>query len=618
MNCAARVGLALLLALPVRGLAAPPRPISASSEAVASSGGKHLAANAFDGLLSTGWAEGELGDGNGAWLELRFDKPVDVESISIFPGWLGGSDREIREYGRPKLVTLSFEVASGEPVVKQERLLDPGESGPLRHDVAISVPQARAVRITFDEVLAGGLYSDTFVSEVAVNLVDGKPVPAVSDVTGWLASEAGLAAAEKSRTEAIAMYDAISGSEFGDRDKLRVLMEWAADGAPYLRERVARVTPGFRVQPLQPDKTAIEALLKLKDSNAIPAIERAALRVTGSLADDLRRRAKLFDAYQELLGGGGRNIPPWGQEGFGKGALRSLGEPLDIVADGYGALYVADVGNNRVQRFGLESGVTDRQWGAAEPGVTDVWFTRKREAYASGSMPGEEPGSFTNPVDLAVVPGKEGDRLLVLDARGRITVIEPDDSIGHVQKITTDMGIGSGAGGEGHIVTTKGKAIAIYGNEGFVWDLEDWTELGRFTLEDGVPTSAVAFKNGKLGLVYGPKLVLYSTDGFRHGDVIGESLGEGYQDWAVTLDERGKLWAVLDTGRVVKFKKPGKVDYSVKLGTYSFENPRIAVFADNVFVTEGDRIVHADALDLLAKEAAGVAGDGTLQIPEDE
>ena len=78
------------------------------------------------------------------------------------------------------------------------------------------------------------------------------------------------------------------------------------------------------------------------------------------------------------------------------------------------------------------------------------------------------------------------------------------------------------------------------------------------------------------------------------------------------------LRAVLDTGRVVKYKKPGKLDYSVTVGEYALLNPRIAAFADNVFITERDRILHADALDLLAKERAGVPGSGTLGVPDDE
>ncbi|MEQ1507653.1 MAG: hypothetical protein ABMB14_35815, partial [Myxococcota bacterium] len=325
------------------------------------------------------------------------------------------------------------------------------------------------------------------------------------------------------------------------------------------------------------------------------------------------RRAKLFDAYQELLGGGGRNQPPWGSEGIAKGALRGLGEPLDVVADSYGGLYVCDTGNNRVQRFGVETGVVDKVWGAPEGGVTDVWFTGTRDAYASGSAPGEADGQFVNPVDLALVPGKDGDAVLVLDAHGRITTIDPNGNVASVRKLTFTEGISAG---EGHILYNKGKVVVVWGNEGVVLSQSDGEELGRFELEDGVPSSAVIFPNGKIGLVYGSKLILYSTDGFRHGDLLGDSLGGGFESWAVTFDERGKLWAVLDTGTVVKFKKPGKVDYTVSVGEYSWDVPRLAVFGDHVFVTEHDRILHADALDLHQKEEAGQTGSGQLEIPE--
>jgi hypothetical protein len=593
--------------------AAPKGPVSASSEAVSDGGARHAAADAFDGLLSTGWAEGDLGDGVGAWLELKFPSPVDVESVSIFPGWLGGADREIREYGRPKVVTITIETA-GEPVVQQERLLDPGERGPLRHDAKIHAPGAKSIKISLDEVVAGGLYSDTFIAEVAVNLVAGAPVPAVGDVATWAASDAGTKAAEAQRTTVAAMYDKIKAAEFGDDPSFDQLQSWASDGAPYLRDRVAKVPQGFKLAALTPDKSAIEALLKLKDSNAIPAIERASLRVTGSLAADLQRRAKFFDAYQELLGGGGRNIQPWGQEGFAKGALRSLGEPLDVAVDHYGKLYVADTGNNRVQRFSVDTGVVEQVWGAGDPGVTEKWFGGTRDAYASGATPGDKDGEFFDPVDLALVSGKDGDSILVLDASARITTIDPNGKIGHVQKLDGIEGsISAGVGGEGHVVVTGKKVVAIWGNQGFVYELADWTDAGKFTLEDGSPTSAVGLPGNKIGLVYGNKLVAYSIDGFRHGDILGGALGRGFQDWAVTLDDRGKLWAVLDTGVVAKFKKPGKVDYTVKVGEYSLDVPRIAVYDDHVFITDHDRILHEDALELKAKAEAGQTGSGLLE-----
>jgi hypothetical protein len=210
-------------------------PISASSEASGTDGSKRTAGLAFDGLLSTGWAEGDLGDGAGAWLEVRFAQPTDLATISIFPGYLGGADREIREYGRPKLVTVKVETA-GEPVVKQERLLDPGERGPFRHDVALPVTKAKSVRLTIDEAFPGGLYSDTYISEVAINLTGGAPPPqAVVDAVSWLVSDPGKKASEAQRDAAIALFDKVHDSPVGDSDSLKILMNWASDGAPFAR-----------------------------------------------------------------------------------------------------------------------------------------------------------------------------------------------------------------------------------------------------------------------------------------------------------------------------------------------------------------------------------------------
>ncbi|MCA9492684.1 MAG: hypothetical protein KC621_22275 [Myxococcales bacterium] len=593
----------------VSALAAPAGP-RASSEMVDGDKVKHTAALAFDGLLSTYWAEGVEGDGAGQWIELKFDKPTDVSSISLFPGYLGGANREIREYGRPKLVTITLEVPGGEPVTRQERLLDPGEEGPLRHDVAISAPGATSMRITIDESFAGGLYGDVVLAEVAVNFVGGATPPAVQQVNDWLTSPDGAAAANAQREAAIALFDQISGAEFGDRESFRTLLGWTADGAPYLRDKVAKLPWGFRMHALQPDKTSIEALLKLKDSNAIPAIERASLRVTGALAEDLARRAKLFLAYQDLLGAKVRNMPPWGKTGIAQGALRGFGVGLDIAADQWGHVYVADTGNHRVQRFGADAGVVDRVWGSEQADVTDVWFDRRREPYASGAAPGEENGQFSNPASLAVVGGKAGDTVFVLDALGRLTEIGPEGAVVRVVKVPAEGAVGPD---EAHVVANAKVVVVLMASEGFVYERKTWEEPERFELKEGPAAGAVLFSNTKLGLRYDDHLILYSTDGFRHGDLLGDTLGAGFEGWDATLDERGKLWVVLDTGTVIKYKKPGKVAFAVDVGEYSFELPRIAVFDDRVFITERDRILHADALGLLEK---GDAGSGNLEIGE--
>jgi hypothetical protein len=589
----------------------------ASSEGVGTDGTRHTAARAFDGLFSTGWAEGDMGDGEGAWLELRFDRPIDLGSISIFPGWLAGMNREIKEYGRPKLLTVTVQTAK-EPFVKQERLLDVGYEGPMRHDVLLDVAGARSVRITLDDVYTGGLYSDTFIAEVAINLLAG-PVPSsVTDLKTWMTSDAGLKAGESQRTKAIAKFDAITGADFGDRDALRDLMAWASDGAPYLRERASRVPAGFRLSAVEPDKTSVEALLKLKDSNAIPAIERASLRTTGKMSEDLRRRARLFDAYQEVLGGGGRNVVPWGQTGIGKGELKGLEEPLDVAVDEFGGVYIADLGNNRVVRFSATNGVVEQMWGNAVPGVAEAWFGRKRDGYASGASPGTELGQFTNPVDLALVPDRGSQGVLVLDASARVTYIDPGGKFAWAKDLPAQGKLSPGVGGSGHVLYTGGKVVVLYGDEGFVYSFGNWTELHRFELKEGAPSSAVAFKDGQLGLVYQDKLILYSQDGFRLGDILGDSLGEGYQDWAVTVDEKGKLWAILDTGELVKFKKPGKVAFRVPLAKYSLPAPRISVFDDLVYVTSKDKILHADALELLEGQNSGDKASGLLEVAPTE
>src|SRR5690606_5056940 len=126
--------------------------------------------------------------------------------------------------------------------------------------------------------------------------------------------------------------------------------------------------------------------------------------------------------------------------------------------------------------------------------------------------------------------------------------------------------------------------VILWGNQGFVYSLTG-DELGRFPIADGVPSGAVAFKNGKLGLIFGQELVLYGLDGFRHGGVLRGALGKGFESWDVTLDEEGKLWAVTDKGTLTKFKSPGKVEFTVQLDAFSLQVPRLDVYDGLAFIT---------------------------------
>ncbi len=615
--CVARVRHVAWVGVLLAGAAHAGSP-RASSELRSDDGVRHGAALAFDGLLGTGWAEGEMGDGTGAWLELPLDREVEVRSISIWPGNMALGARSLREYGRPRKVTVTLSGA-GDEVSVESVLLDPGERGPLRHDIEIE-GKARKIRIDLDEVRPGGIYNDTFIAEVAVNFTQGEAPGTVDRLRAWLDSDRGKAALEKNREEVIALYEKVKAEEEGYAEAFKELMDRAGDGAPFLRRQVVSLVPaGFRVSALPPDEVAVEALLKLKDSNAIPAIERAALRSRGPEARRLRAQVEVFHAYQDLVGGGRFNIPPWGSTGWEKGALQGRGEPLSIEVDRYGDLYVADTANNRVQKFG-PNGVVAQQWGHPEPGIVSRWFTDSAvTAYVAGSQPGEKEGEFSTPVDLARIPTKDGDRIGVLDARGWVTIIDESGGIAAHFKAPVEAGIIPGVGGEGHLEYTPkggGKLAVVWGNEGWVFSL-DGEELGHFDLEDGSPSGAVMLKNGKLGLIYGPQLVMYSLDGFRHGDLMRGALGEGFESWDIAVDHRGKYWAVTDKGELFKLKRPGVVDYKVQVSEVSLTNPRLAVLDDVAYITNDDEIQRVDALELKAKQELAEAEAAAVAAPPD-
>lgn len=598
------LSLATLLATPA--LAGSPR---ASSYLRDSDNVRHTADRAFDGLLSTGWAEGEDGMGDGSTLELPLDVPTPIESVSLWPGNLAKGKRSLREFSRPRTITILLELTSGETHEQQVRLQDVGKSdvGPQRVDVVmeyeefdLELPKARKLTLRLDDAYEGFVYKDVFLAEVALNFRGGSNPKVVERLEAWRASSSGERAAERNESKIKELFGEISEAEFGDRDKLQLIMDEAADGAPYLRSQAARLVPaGYRVQALPPNPIAIEALLKLKDANGIPAIEMAALRTTGERSRELTDKAQMFYAYQDLASGGSRNIAYWGQPGWEPGALRSFGEPMDVELDQFGDLYIADVGNHRVQRFNPDGKMT-RMWGL-EPGITNRWFSTTRTFYVGGSAPTVKPGGFTNPVDIAIVPGREADGFAVLDGEARVRVFgeEGEQIIGW--PIRNPDPLQPGVGGEGYLLHRQGKLVAILQRNAYVYKL-DSEEVTSFTIEDGTPNGAIVLHNNKLGLIFGRELVMYSPDGFRHGVIMDISdITPGIEDWAVTLDEKKKLWAVTDTGWLVKYKKPGKVDYKLKISDVDLIRPRIAVRDGLAYIVERDRILHIDALELKAK-----------------
>ncbi len=557
---------------------------------------------AFDGLLQTSWAEGAASYGEGEWLEIQLDRPTKLDGISFWPGDLSHGSRSFRESSRPKVVTVLVDgKEQGEPL----HLLDEVQ----RVDVPLHGITGRTIRLRFDEVYEGIVTSDLAIAEVAVNYPLGDQGARLDKWLQGREAQRLQGELDQAIEDAYARYKA---AEYGDRDALAFLMDVAADGPEWLRPRVLQlVPPGYRAQAIRPVDKALVALRKLKDPNAIPAIELAALRETGERQAELRELVEIFSAYQELVSGGNRNVGYWGQPGWEPGALRGFDEPLAIEIDRYNNVYVADTANNRIQVFD-ENGKPIHQYGAPEPDISNTWFQVGRPWYVAGARPGEGPGEWTNPLDVELIPGKETDRWAALDALGRIQVYDADGHLLIGWKVETRKAPEPKLGGQAYLcwVPQREWLVAIIKNEAVAYTL-DSEEVARWKVEDGTPNAAEVSRKGRLLLAFGDHIVRYDPDGFRYGTVIDDRiLGEGWEDVDLTLDEEGRLWVVTDTGWVYKFKKPGKLDFKARAIDDPLFRQRIAVREGIVFYTNDDRIKQVDVLQYLADEAQRAEQEG--------
>lgn len=594
----------LLAASLVASLAVSPAAAKPMASSVAEDiAGKHTADLALDGLLSTGWAEGGMGHGDGAWWEFDLATATKLEVVSFWGGNLSEGKKSFREYARPKLVRVYVDgVQQGEKndegAFKGFRLQDELK----RYDIPVDVPAAKKVRIEVVESFEGIVFADCYISEVAINFTEGERGRAVEKVDAWRASKDGAKLLEKHEAEVIEAFTKHKADE-DENEAMDFLMAAAGDGPTYLRKKVASLVPeGYRAAAIVPDERAMEAILKLKDPNGIPGLEMAALRSIGKQQKEIRENIEIFYAYQELKSGGRRNIQAWGEPGWEVGALRSFGEPAAVEIDRFGQIYVADVGNNRVQMFGQE-GLPAKQWGA-KPDISNAWFDGRRTWHASGSGANDDQGSFINPVDVELIPGKEADKFATLDATGRVQIFDEEGRSLIGWTVRVDHKMQPKVGGEGYLawVPQKKQLVVFIGNTATVFTL-DSEEVARWKVKDGTPNAVETGTDGKLYLVFGSDVTQYDTDGFRFATVIKDDiLGEGFEDLDITKDEAGRLWALTDTGWVFKFKKPGKLDWKVKVSDIAFERPRFAVSQGMVFVTDRDRIVKADALQIHSDE----------------
>ena len=560
---------------------------AASSTLVDDEGVRHLPRLAMDGLMASGWGEGDSQEDT--WLEIDLGKTQEIKEVSIWPGNLSEGKKSFKEYARPKTVVVELR-GRGEPVTKELVI----EDRMHRLDIPIE-GNARKVRVHVKDRYEGMVFSDLFIAEVGINFNDS--AEAISRLVEWVRSSSADRAHDAHETKVINAFNAIRQAEFGDQEKLEVLMRWAGDGADYIRRKALQmVDAGYLAAAIRPDFDAVDAIRKLKDPNAIPALELAMLRLSGDKKSEMQDLVQYFYAYQTFIGGPRRNIRYWGEPGWELGALQSFGEPVPIEVDPEGNVYVADIGNNRIQRYTID-GRPERQWGP-EAGITSEWFDTGRPFYVSGAQAGDAPGQFVTPLDVTLIPMDEGVGFAAVDALGRVQVFDSEGRglIGWRMEFRSE--VNAGVGGEGYIayVPKKERLYVIMGRDMAAFTM-DGEEVLRVVLEDGAPNAVEVAPKNYLMMVYGRDVIRYDLDGFRFGEVLSrEDLGSGYEDMDITVDENRNIWLVTDTGWAYKYdKKLKKQLLKLKLSDVDLIHPRIAVFEDYVYVVDRDRIIRLDA-----------------------
>ncbi len=144
-----------------------------------------------------------------------------------------------------------------------------------------------------------------------------------------------------------------------------------------------------------------------------------------------------------LFAGGSGNVAlarSWGDKGTGPG---QFDEPFDVAVDQAGFVYVTDVRNHRVQKFGADGRFIlafGQEYFAKPAGIGigpdgSVWvtdfdadrvfkFNPEGHLLAQFGEPGDGPGQFDSPVDVAVA--SNGDVFVVEEYHHRVEKFRPD------------------------------------------------------------------------------------------------------------------------------------------------------------------------------------------------
>ena len=134
----------------------------ASSMRPSIGGGPYTASNVLDGSLTTAWVEGVPGPGVGEWIQLDFDREVQLLRAHITPGYFK-SKRLWANNNRLAAATLQFSDGSERNVSFADRMDS--------QSVELSGKKSRWVRFTIDSTYGGAQDSDdTPISEISFDL----------------------------------------------------------------------------------------------------------------------------------------------------------------------------------------------------------------------------------------------------------------------------------------------------------------------------------------------------------------------------------------------------------------------------------------------------------------
>lgn len=577
---------AAVLLVPSLALAAPK--FSASSEKEGRDG-KHSADLAFDGLLHTSWAEDKGGAGAGEWLEVDLGADTKIGTLTLWAGAFGGYE-EWQARGRGAEVTISGSGPDGD-----FRIGTTLGDRYARKDITLD-KTVRTLRLTIDEVHEGAVFGDLHIAEIAFDLKD-KPDPswqAVIDKNlGRSRSTRDLATQWPDQLRAA--YDACK-TKTAYSDNFKTIGWAAAHGPEYLIEQVDKFVPvGHRLKMLQFNETAVDMLGRLKDPNAIRYLEIASAgAVSRKDADWLMDSVKDFQAYGDLIRNPRATVPNWGSTGLERGAFQSRGEPLALAADSAGNIWVADVGNNRVQRL-TAAGTPDVILGNPDKGVVRAWFGEDDDPYASAAKAGTGPTEFTQPMDLTV---GNYDVLAVVDATLAVRTFDAEGKPKAQWKVESAWKPSAGAGIGTPVITWKGDDFYVIVRDTVYVYGADGAELKRYTLEGGPVQCGVIAAGGRLLVrhVGESEIIEYKPeDGFRQGKWIKKDLpDDGSEDWDLATDDDDSVYIVTDAGSVFKYNKRGKFVKRYQVYENSKDVPRVAAWSNVIYVSAKDTITRVE------------------------